>query len=101
MVLHLTLRHLTLDDASRGLIEEKLAKIEKHLHHTAPVSVVLWCERHLHFAEIGLHDKGVDYHSKAEHADVLTAVELAVEKLDKQICRHKEKDVTSRHLTEG
>lgn len=98
MGLNITVRHMDLDDKMKDFIDSKMARIMKHLHRDIPVHLVIGNEKHLHVAEIQLHDKGIDYHSRADEVHLETAIEVAVDKLDKQILRHKDK--VTKHTVE-
>ena len=48
-------------------------------------------------AESTLHLSGADIHAMAEEEDMYAAIDLLVDKLDRQILKHKEKKVDRSH----
>ena len=98
MEIQITARHMQLTEEIRAFVEEKMEKLERHLRGDVPIVLVISEERHSHFAEVSVHDRGTDLFGKAELPGLEQAVEEAIDRLDKQLRRHKDKLVrTAKH----
>ena len=79
-------------------IEDHLhKKIEKSLNDlpdVADVHVALRVEKHRHFAEVTVKTKGFTVHGESETTDLYTCMDEAVDKVDKQIKKHKDRAKT-------
>ncbi|CAI2718475.1 ribosome hibernation-promoting factor, HPF/YfiA family [Nitrospina watsonii] len=91
MKLTVTGRQLKITQAMEDHLHQKLSKALKHIDESADVHVALAVVKHRHFAEITLKEKGVTAHSEAETDDLYQAMDQAVEKIEKQVSKHKEK----------
>jgi putative sigma-54 modulation protein len=72
-------------------IEAKLARIERHFDHVVDVHVVLAVEKQRQMAEATIHVAGNNIHAHCEHEDMYAAIDLLLDKLDRQVKKHKEK----------
>ena len=83
--------HLEVTDALRDYIEEKFDRLARHFDRIISVQVVLQVEKLKQKAEATLHVAGREVVGNAEHEDMYAAVDLLVDKLDRQLIKHKEK----------
>lgn len=86
-----TARHFELTAALRGHIDERLQKLRRYFDRILKAHVTLTVQKHDHVAEISLHGNGVDFNGHGKSEDMYVSVDLAVEKLERQLKRHKEK----------
>ncbi len=91
MQLSVTGHHVELTDALRGYVEDKIKRIERHFDHVTNVHVILSVEKHMQKAEATVHVSGADVFADAIQEDMYAAIDGLVDKLDRQILRHKEK----------
>jgi putative sigma-54 modulation protein len=96
MNLKISSRHVEVTPAMRSHLENKLTRVMHHFDQVTSVSVILSInnekEKELHnHAEITVHIKGKDLFAEAHHSDMYHAMDLVVDKLDRQILKHKEK----------
>jgi putative sigma-54 modulation protein len=84
-------RHMEMTEALKAYIENSLGKITAHFDKVIDVDVVLDVEKHRHIAEVNLHANGVRVHSKEASTDMYASVDAAMEKLDKQVRKYKER----------
>ncbi len=91
MQLSVTGHHIELTDALRNYVKEKIKRIERHFDHVTNVHVILSPERHQQKAEATVHVSGADVFAYAVEDDMYAAIDLLVDKLDRQILKHKEK----------
>ncbi|NTV95153.1 MAG: ribosome-associated translation inhibitor RaiA [Thiobacillus sp.] len=91
MNLNITGHHLEVTPAIRGYVEEKLKRVTRHFDHVIDVSVTLTVEKLKHKAEVSLHTAGKDIHVEAIEPDMYASIDVLVDKLDRQVVKHKEK----------
>jgi putative sigma-54 modulation protein len=91
MDITVTFRHLESTDALRDYAREKVSRIKKYVGTPADVAVVLSLEKHRHQAEITLNTNGVTVNARDVTEDMYAAIDLAVDKLERQVKKHKEK----------
>jgi putative sigma-54 modulation protein len=93
MRLELTGRHISITATIRKLVEDRLAPMLRMLNDSAvSTQVVLTKEKTRVHAEITLHARGEHFlHGEATGRDVLTALGVAADKVDRQVQRLKSK----------
>ena len=96
MQLNLTGHHVEITPAMRGYVEEKLQKLERHFEHVTGIHCILTVEKLRHKAEARVNLSGGSLFADAVEDDMYAAVDSLVDKLDRQIIRHKEK-MTDHH----
>ena len=84
----------------RNYASEKITRIQKHFDHMTTTNIVLHVEKQRHKAEATIHARGATIHANAIGADMYAAIDLLVDKLDRQVLKHKEK-TTSHHRNGG
>lgn len=97
MNIDLTGHHVSITEALRNYVAEKMNRLERHFDHVTSTHVVLEVEKERHIAEATIQVPGKkDVHAKTVHEDMYAAIDMLVDKLDRQILRHKEK-LTDHH----
>lgn len=91
MQLSLTGHHVELTDSLRGYVDEKFSRLERHFDHVTNVHVILRIEKLLKKAEANVHLSGADVFAESSHEDMYAAIDSLVDKLDRQVLKHKEK----------
>ena len=84
-------RNIEITDGIRNHLNDKMDKTIADLGEAADVHVALAVEKHRHFAEVTVKTKGFTLHSQDETEDLYTSMDKALEKMEKQIRKHKEK----------
>lgn len=82
--------HLDVTPAIREYVMNKLERVRRHFDQVIDVTVVLSVEKLRQKAEINLHLRGKDLHCEATDEDLYAAVDLLIDKLDRQVVKHKE-----------
>jgi len=100
MNLTITGHHLEVTPAIRGYVEEKLKRVTRHFDNVIDVAVILTVEKLKHKAEVNLHVAGKAIYVEAIEADMYAAVDVLVDKLDRQVLKHKEK-TNGHHREDG
>ncbi|HHC72379.1 MAG TPA: ribosome-associated translation inhibitor RaiA [Thiotrichales bacterium] len=96
MQVNVTGHHVDVTPALRDYTLDKLQKLERHFDHVTNVHVVLSVEKLQQKAEATVHITGADLFADAIDEDMYAAIDALVDKLDRQIKRHKEK-LTDHH----
>ena len=91
MQVNLTGHHVDITDALRAYVDEKIARLERHFDHVTNVHVILSVEKLEKKAEATVHVAGADVFADAVHQDMYAAIDALVDKLDRQVLKHKEK----------
>lgn len=91
MQLNITGHHVDITPALRDYVTGKLERIERHFDHVTNVHVILSVEKLRHKAEANLHIAGANLFADSEDEDMYAAIDALVDKLDRQIKKHKEK----------
>jgi putative sigma-54 modulation protein len=93
--------HLEVTPALRSYVTAKLDRITRHFDQLVDVKVLLTVENQKEKdrrqrAECNIHVKGSDMFAESSHEDLYAAVDELVDKLDRQVGKHKDK-VTDHH----
>jgi putative sigma-54 modulation protein len=91
MNLHLTGRHLEITPSIRDYVLGKLGRINRHFDHVIDVTVVMTVEKLDQRVEASVHLSGKDIHVEAHDGDMYAAIDGLIDKLDRQVLRHKER----------
>lgn len=100
MPLTITGHHIDLTPALRNRVESKLAKLNRHFDNLTDIHCVLTVEKLQHKAEATVHLTGGTIHADAVEEDMYAAVDALVDKLSRQVTKHKEK-LTDHHAREA
>lgn len=96
MQLSISGHHVDLTESLNTYIEQKFQKLDRHYDHITQVHVVVNVEKMLHLAEATAHISGGELFASASADDMYAAIDSLVDKLDRQLIKHKEK-TTARH----
>ena len=97
MNLSLTGNRLEITPAIRDYVVAKLDRVTRHFDHVIDVQVVMSVAKLRHKVEVNLHARGKDIHVEAVELDMYAAIDVLVDKLDRQVVKHKEKLALHRH----
>ena len=99
MQINLTGHHLDITDSLRNYVNTKMDKVERHFDHVTSVHVILGVEKLRQKAEATIHVAGNDIHAVSVEEDMYAAIDSMVDKVDRQVRKHKEK-ITDHHRDE-
>jgi putative sigma-54 modulation protein len=99
MQLSVTGHHIDVSPALRDYVGTKLAKLERHFDNMTDIHCVLTVEKLIHKAEATVHVGGGVIHADSTDQDMYAAIDTLVDKLDRQVKKHKEK-LTDHHARE-
>ena len=91
MQVSVTGRHVEVTEAMKQHVEDKIAKIKRHFDHVTDVHVILTVEKLEQKAEATVQISGAKLFADDVQADMYAAIDNMVDKLDRQIIKHKEK----------
>src|SRR3954463_4907578 len=88
--------HLEVTPALREYVLTKMDRITRHFDQVVDVTVLLSVEKlkekeRRQKAEVTLHVKGKDIFDKQPHEALYAAIDKLMDKLARQVCRHKDK----------
>lgn len=100
MQLTITGHQLEVTEPIREYIETKFERIKRHFDQVLNVHVIISVEKVRHKSEATMHIGGRDFFAESTEDHLYKSIDLLVDKLDKQIRRHKDK-MTNHHNEEA
>lgn len=91
MQLNITGHHVEITDALRDFVNAKFVKLEQYFDRINQVYVVLKVEKIQHIADATIHVNGGELHATSEADDMYAAIDLLIDKLARQLNKHKDK----------
>ena len=101
MNLNLSGHHLEITPAIREHVLSKLGKVKRHFDNVIDVNVILSVDKLKQKAEANVHLSGKTIFVECDDENLYVAIDSLIEKLDRQILKHKEKHATRRHDGSG
>ena len=94
--------HLEVTPAIREHIKSKLERIMRHFDQVIDITVTITVDKlkekeKRHKADINLHVPGKDIHVESVAQDLYAAIDLLMDKLDRQVIKHKDKIQDHKH----
>ncbi len=91
MQINFTGHHIEITSALRDFAEEKFEKLLRHFEKINSINVMFEVDKLRHIAEATVHVSKHEFHAHAESEDLYSAIDLLIDKLDRQIKKYKEK----------
>lgn len=91
MQINLTGHHVDLTDSMKAYVNEKMSKLERHFDQVTDTHVILTVDKQGHKAEATVHMSGNDIFADCISDGMYAAIDGLVDKLDRQVKKHKEK----------
>lgn len=91
MQVDVTGHHVEVTPALKDYVRTKLGRIERHFDHVTDVHCILTVEKLRHKAEATLQVSGGRLYADATEEDMYAAIDGLMDKLDRQVRKHKEK----------
>lgn len=91
MQINLTGHHVDITPALRDYVHEKFERLERHFTHVIETHVILTVEKLRHKAEASMLVSRNKLFADAVKEDMYAAIDCLVDKLDRQVLKHKEK----------
>lgn len=86
-----TFRHMEPSENLKEYSHDKLLRLEKYLDAVIDAEVVMTVEKFRHKAEVLVTSDGLKIKAEEETEDMYSAIDMVVDKLEKQVKRHREK----------
>jgi putative sigma-54 modulation protein len=86
-----TFKNLDPSEHLKAYVKEKLDRFDRYLDNPAEANVVLAVEKFRHIAEINIIGDRLNLVGKEEVNDMYGAIDMALDKLEKQIKKNKQK----------
>lgn len=96
MQIQLTGHHVEITPALRQFVTDKMERIARHFEHISNVHVVLSVEKLLQKAEATIHLQRGTVFADAVAEDMYAAIDVLIDKLDRQVKKQKEKSTDYR-----
>ncbi|MBA2655744.1 MAG: ribosome-associated translation inhibitor RaiA [Tatlockia sp.] len=96
MQINFTGHNVEVTSALRAYAEEKLTKLEKHFDKITSIHVVFDIEKLSQVAEASIMIAKAELHARSSSEDMYASIDDLVDKLDRQLIKHKEK-IQSHH----
>jgi putative sigma-54 modulation protein len=87
----ITGRHLEITPSLREYAEKKIQKLERYFHQFIDAHVIMYVNKIDHVSEITINGDGIRFHGTEKAADMYSSIDLLMEKMEKQVVKHKEK----------
>ena len=91
MNLSITGHHVEVTRSMKNYVNEKLQRLQRHSENRFDVHVILSVEKDRQKAEATIQISGGKIHADSTEPDMYAAIDLMMDKLDRQLIRHKEK----------
>ena len=91
MQISLTGHHVEITESLREYVQGKFSKLERHFDQIHNVHVVLNVEKLQQKAEAKINVNGAEIFAMSENTDMYAAIDALIDKLDRQVIKHKEK----------
>lgn len=91
MQLNITGQNVEITEPLREFVTAKFAKLEQYFDRINQVYIVLKVEKVTQIADATLHVNGGEIHATSEEKDMYAAIDGLIDKLTRQINKHKDK----------
>ncbi len=91
MQISVTGHHVEVTEAMKNYVDEKFQKLERHFDQLIDVHVILSVEKLAQKAESTVQVNGAKLFAEETQEDMYAAIDGLIDKLDRQIIKHKEK----------
>lgn len=86
-----TFKNLDPSDHLKSYVKDKLDRFDKYLYNPGEANVVLSVEKFRHIAEVNINGDKLNINGKEETVDMYSAIDMVLDKLEKQIKKNKQK----------
>lgn len=91
MQINITGHHVEITDSLKDYVTEKMKKLTRHFDHVTIAHTILSVEKKNQKAEATVHASGKDLFAEHTTEDMYASIDGLIDKLDRQIIKHKEK----------
>lgn len=91
MEITLSVRHVDVPDVLKQYARDQVTGLSKYFSRLVEADIILDQEGHRNIAEVRLHTSNDTHFARSENGDMRTAIDAMVDKLRRQLERHKGK----------
>ena len=91
MQINFTGHHLEVTPALREYTISKFDKLQRHFDKISSINVIFDIEKIMQTAEATMHVAKLELHASSKSENMYSSIDSLVEKLDRQLIKHKEK----------
>lgn len=91
MQINFTGHNIEITPALRSYAEDKLNKLEKHFDKINSIHVIFDVEKLTQIVEASIKVTKGELHARSESEDMYASIDALIDKLDRQLIKHKEK----------
>ncbi|MEO1926471.1 MAG: ribosome-associated translation inhibitor RaiA [Gammaproteobacteria bacterium] len=96
MQISVTGHHVEVTDSLKVYVNDKFGKLKRHFDNVTDVHVILSVEKLEQKAEATVQVRGAKLFADDIQTDMYQAIDSLIDKLDRQIIKHKEKTTSHR-----
>ncbi len=96
MNIQITGHHVEITSAIRDYVNAKLDRVTRHFDHVIDINVILSVEKLQQKVEATIHVRGKEIFAESDDQNMYAAIDSLVDKLDRSVIRHKEKQLERR-----
>src|SRR6266699_7040599 len=97
MSVDITGRHIEVTEPIRKFATDRIERLRGIIDEILEVHFILTVEKHLrHIAELNIKTRRDFYHAEEISTDMYTSIAAVLDKVEKQILKHKERYVTQK-----
>lgn len=97
MNINFTGHRIDVTPALKNFTQEKFNKLERHFDKITSINVVFDVEKLRHIVEATIFINKGEVHASSEAEDMYSAIDLLIDKLDRQLNKHKGKILDHRN----
>ena len=91
MQINMTGHRLDVTPALKDFTESKFEKLQRHFENITSIHVIFDVEKLRQIAEATINVSKGQLHARSESEDMYSAIDALIDKLDRQLIKHKEK----------
>lgn len=96
MKINLSGHHIDITDSLRSYVEDKMSKLDRHFDNITSGQVTLTVIKERMTAEAIINLSGAELHASQDGDDMYACIDQMVDKMVRQVQKHKEKLVARR-----
>src|SRR5882672_12641583 len=102
MSVDITGRHIEITEPLRKFATDRLERLRGVIDEVLEAHVILTVEKHKrHLAEVNIKTRDDFYHGEEVSTDMYTSIAAVLDKVEKQILKHKGRNVTRKRRNNG
>ena len=90
MKIHMTFKHMDATESLKRHVNEKSERFKKFITESVECTWICFLEADVHVAEVRVHGPHIDFFAQAKTSDLYQSIDDTVEKMEKQLRKHKE-----------